>query len=117
LLLGELNLPIEVLLTIEEGSSSPDELQKNMGVIDECGNPSSITHVICTASIYSEPARELASTDECVKAADIYGCFQSKAPVMVNSIQNGLISSESSAPTGVTHSRSICLFLYLLFQI
>jgi hypothetical protein len=39
-LLGELNLPIEILLTIEEDSSTPDELQKNMGIIDECGNPS-----------------------------------------------------------------------------
>jgi hypothetical protein len=42
LLLGELNLPIDILLAVEEDSSTPEEMQKNMGVIDECGNPSSI---------------------------------------------------------------------------
>jgi hypothetical protein len=25
---------------IEESSSTPEEMQKNMGVVDECGNPS-----------------------------------------------------------------------------
>jgi hypothetical protein len=41
LLFGKLNLPIEALRVIEDGSSTPEEMQTNMGVIDECGNPSS----------------------------------------------------------------------------
>jgi bacterioferritin-associated ferredoxin len=38
LLFGNLNLNIEALRVIEDGSSSPEEMQKNMGVADECGN-------------------------------------------------------------------------------
>jgi hypothetical protein len=40
LLFGKLNLPIETLLLIEESSSTPEEIQKNMGFVDECGDPS-----------------------------------------------------------------------------
>jgi len=41
LLFGKLNLPIEALRVLEDGSTTPEEMQKNMGFIDECGNPSS----------------------------------------------------------------------------
>jgi len=42
LLFGKLNLPIEALLVIEQSSSNPEEMQKNMGLIDECGNSSRV---------------------------------------------------------------------------
>lgn len=37
---GELKLPADILRSVEESSSSPEEMQRNMGVVDECGNPS-----------------------------------------------------------------------------
>jgi hypothetical protein len=40
LLFGKLNLPIEALRIIEESSPNPDDLQTNIGYVDECGNPS-----------------------------------------------------------------------------
>jgi hypothetical protein len=40
LLFGKLNLPIEALRVIEESSATPDDLQMNLGYVDECGNPS-----------------------------------------------------------------------------
>jgi hypothetical protein len=43
LLFGKLNLPLESLRVIEESSSTPEEMQKNMGFVDECGNPSMAT--------------------------------------------------------------------------
>jgi hypothetical protein len=32
-----LNLPIEVLRVLEDVSTTPEEMQKNMGFIDACG--------------------------------------------------------------------------------
>jgi hypothetical protein len=40
LLFGKLNLPLDALRVIEESSSTPEEMQKNMGFVDECGNSS-----------------------------------------------------------------------------
>jgi hypothetical protein len=35
----KLNLPIDALRVIEETATSPEEMQTNMGYVDECGNP------------------------------------------------------------------------------
>jgi hypothetical protein len=40
LLFGKLNLPLEALRVIEESSSTPEEMQKNMAVASECDSPS-----------------------------------------------------------------------------
>jgi len=38
LMSGKLSMSINALRVIEEQSAEPEDLQKNMGVVDECGN-------------------------------------------------------------------------------
>jgi hypothetical protein len=99
LLFGKLNLPIEALRIIEESSSNPDEMQTNMGYVDECGNPStnSCFHDMNVKSTCS-PSSLAASADECARAAEIYECGKKKAPSLTNAIQQQLTSDRSSPP-------------------
>jgi hypothetical protein len=95
---GKLNLPIESLRIIEEGSSSPDEMQTNMGYVDECGNPSTTARReinLLIAFLFLA-----ASADECARAAEVYECGKKKAPSLTNAIQQQL-TSELSSPVAV----------------
>jgi hypothetical protein len=42
LVLGNLELPIAALLLIEEASNTPEELQSNFGIVDECSSKSKL---------------------------------------------------------------------------
>jgi hypothetical protein len=107
LLLGSLNLPIEALLVIEEQSSTPEEMQKNMAVVDECGNPSGGACISPHPRYIIPPFYPLSSSksgDACAVAAGIYDCGKKKAPGMTDAIEKSVISSSSSVPPAVSHT-------------
>jgi hypothetical protein len=96
LLFGQLELPIESLRIIEESSSTPAEMQTNLGYVDECGNPASSNaykDFICSKM----HKIKLAPADECVRAAEIYECGKKKAPDVTDAIQRQMTSDLSTA--------------------
>jgi hypothetical protein len=103
LLFGKLNLPIESLLQIEEISTTPEEMKKNMDIVDECGNPSNKKRNAKQGRPHYNiliPATA-SSSDECAAAAEIYDCGQKKAPALTNAIQNNLQTKAATVPVGV----------------
>jgi len=98
LLFGQLELPIESLRIIEESSSTPAEMQTNLGYVDECRNPASSKaslQRLLFSNIYVKI--KLARADECVRAAEIYECGKKKAPDVTDAIQRQMTSDLSTA--------------------
>jgi hypothetical protein len=114
LLFGKLNLPLEALRVIEDGSSTPEEMQKNMGFIDECGNPSSaimLTFIKFGSKTQSFPTAS--SADACAAAAEIYDCGKKKAPDMTSAIQENA-RNRAAAAVGVRQTIFVLNALFLL---
>jgi hypothetical protein len=98
---GKLNLPIESLLLIEEISTTPEEMKKNMDIVDECGNPSKKRNAKQGSHTNILIPPTASSSDECAAAAEIYDCGQKKAPALTNAIQNNLQAKAAAVPVGV----------------
>jgi hypothetical protein len=110
-------MPPAALLVIEESSSSVEDMQKNMAVVDECGRPGTVICInLFHLTLISSSISPSASTkDECARAADIYDCGKKNAPVMVNSIQKSIQKSLAVSDPGGVMSKCFCFFCFQLF--
>jgi hypothetical protein len=111
LLFGKLNLPLEALRVIEEISTTPEEMQKNMGYVSECDSSS---NTLCNKTqLLKKNLSPLASSaDACAAAADIYECGKKKAPALTSAIQDNLKNAAAVAvPVGVRQTFIDCCLI------
>jgi hypothetical protein len=86
--LGDLVLPLAALQIIEEASRTPEELQTNYAIVDQCSNKSRIRKLEIALSECKIWLQE--SQDECAAAAGIYQCGVEKAPNVTKAIRTEL---------------------------
>jgi len=89
-----LSLSIDALLIIEQQSSSPEDLQKNLEIVDECGNKGLLK--IPKSAVYFK-CNLVNGEDACTVAAGIYQCGKEKAPAMTDAIQSALTNNAALA--------------------
>jgi hypothetical protein len=86
--MGDLVLPLSALQIIEEASRTPEELQTNYAIVDQCSNKSSIRKLKILLNECNLWLKE--NQDECAAAAGIYQCGVEKAPNVTKAIRTEL---------------------------